>query len=336
MRGKLERLLVSVVDQRIIPARAGQTAAAPGHCPVAADHPRACGANGCPLLSLPTVHGSSPRVRGKPDAGHPDRWRFRIIPARAGQTAYNSRPLSFWADHPRACGANQRPPDLTGGVTGSSPRVRGKLDDGLIAHLGGRIIPARAGQTYGYRDAIRQYPDHPRACGANAPQLLVDTVQAGSSPRVRGKLFFTIGSLSACRIIPARAGQTYGYRDAIRQCPDHPRACGANDTAGITSIDIHGSSPRVRGKLDRWEAKRDRRRIIPARAGQTLTALPTAPVMPDHPRACGANTKGIKVVEFDHGSSPRVRGKLSGSSGSSWSVRIIPARAGQTTAPTSS
>ena len=50
---------------------------------------------------------------------------------------------------------------------------------------------------------------------------------------------------------------------------DHPRACGANGMAPTMNTRLHGSSPRVRGKLRDGEAQIVRVRIIPARAGQT-------------------------------------------------------------------
>ena len=50
---------------------------------------------------------------------------------------------------------------------GSSPRVRGKQGTETVGHIGGRIIPARAGQTSTLFAWSVTKPDHPRACGAN-------------------------------------------------------------------------------------------------------------------------------------------------------------------------
>ena len=61
------------VSNRIIPARAGQTVCSYRTCPCCTDHPRACGANLISACRYPLVHGSSPRVRGKP----PGRSRVR-------------------------------------------------------------------------------------------------------------------------------------------------------------------------------------------------------------------------------------------------------------------
>ena len=153
----------------------------------------------------------------------------------------------------------------------------------------------------------------------------------GSSPRVRGKLGDLLPEHDAVRIIPARAGQTRQRHKPTFLDPDHPRACGANATArsggGQT---ITGSSPRVRGKLRRFPCRRTACRIIPARAGQTTMRRAGLPANPDHPRACGANRRCRHRARCRYGSSPRVRGKLTGIMGVLTTVRIIPARAGQT------
>ena len=53
-------------------------------------------------------------------------------------------------DHPRACGANGLIAFAISAAIGSSPRMRGKLDEVAVDAEGARIIPAHAGQTYYY------------------------------------------------------------------------------------------------------------------------------------------------------------------------------------------
>ena len=60
-----------------------------------ADHPRACGANMREPAVTFDVHGSSPRMRGKPKADAGDVETRRIIPAHAGQTMWFRRSLFF-------------------------------------------------------------------------------------------------------------------------------------------------------------------------------------------------------------------------------------------------
>ena len=275
------------------------------------DHPRACGANRWPPTRARSRNGSSPRVRGKLLELDKGQRHVRIIPARAGQTAWRIFRFSACPDHPRACGANALTLAMLVLQSGSSPRVRGKRKhDGMPVALR-RIIPARAGQTVFRGQAYRQLPDHPRACGAN-PQLLCCVVCCcGSSPRVRGKPPSMPVAVPRTRIIPARAGQTAWRFRWCRSFADHPRACGANHFFPFCIFF----------------------RIIPARAGQTALSSGLTSDSPDHPRACGANVMARSWPMSTSGSSPRVRGKLIVFFGHDWSVRIIPARAGQTRAP---
>ena len=86
MRGKLEAAQLAVTASRIIPAHAGQTSSGwpvPG---MAADHPRACGANPPSLIRKRPRPGSSPRMRGKLRRIAERPVAVRIIPAHAGQT----------------------------------------------------------------------------------------------------------------------------------------------------------------------------------------------------------------------------------------------------------
>ena len=91
-----------------------------------------------------------------------------------------------------------------------------------------------------------------------------------------------------------------------------------------------GSSPRMRGKLGVWFCSFDGDRIIPAHAGQTMSASATLGSVSDHPRACGANQIGHFTIRGADGSSPRMRGKRRWRSPRRSRIRIIPAHAGQT------
>ncbi|RYP99501.1 hypothetical protein PG22506_1228 [Bifidobacterium pseudolongum subsp. globosum] len=86
MRGKLHTVRQGRRLGRIIPAHAGQTPFHAVHVRGPADHPRACGANSAASCQTCVPAGSSPRMRGKQDAGGHHREPRRIIPAHAGQT----------------------------------------------------------------------------------------------------------------------------------------------------------------------------------------------------------------------------------------------------------
>ncbi len=174
----------------------------------------------------------------------------RIIPAHAGQTSSPARAAASPADHPRACGANSTVRTMMRSVSGSSPRMRGKHPAGRDRRHRLRIIPAHAGQTaMGVQPRVAA-ADHPRACGANMTTVIESWLNAGSSPRMRGK---------------PGASRSYSTRAA-----DHPRACGANSSLRSSSSEHCGSSPRMRGKLRRISPRSRSIRIIPAHAGQTV------------------------------------------------------------------
>ena len=147
MRGKRTLHRSGLFRERIIPAHAGQTDASTVGEATSMDHPRACGANSIAAASRSASAGSSPRMRGK----HPETNRRgvpgRIIPAHAGQTLSVLKASISTPDHPRACGANERPEFRVVGGHGSSPRMRGKRPAKGRQLERGRIIPAHAGQT---------------------------------------------------------------------------------------------------------------------------------------------------------------------------------------------
>ena len=208
MRGKLIECLRHNLDTRIIPAHAGQTSRWKNRCRSGPDHPRACGANsGVAPVSAASV-GSSPRMRGKLVRGTLPCGVVRIIPAHAGQTSLLTTSVLETTDHPRACGANSHSSFISQYVNGSSPRMRGKLRVRFGGVVGARIIPAHAGQTQTVALLAGRRSDHPRACGANTGCRSWRNSDAGSSPRMRGKLNI-FGNAGQCeRIIPAHAGQT--------------------------------------------------------------------------------------------------------------------------------
>ena len=106
VRGKLRRPPGHDIQNRIIPACAGQTYRPAREFRDTPDHPRLCGANMPPSVMATPRYGSSPLVRGKLDSTI-DVWAVaRIIPACAGQTQTIVFSTVCGTDHPRLCGAN--------------------------------------------------------------------------------------------------------------------------------------------------------------------------------------------------------------------------------------
>ena len=206
----------------------------------------------------------------------------------------------------------------------------------VLGVTGPGLIPARAGKTRPAGSRSVGSGAHPRACGENEPNSSRISSAAGSSPRVRGKRCCPDWPTSPGGLIPARAGKTAPPSTPPRQLWAHPRACGENSLQIGHQLPSFGSSPRVRGKLDRGDDRRPRRRLIPARAGKTPPGRRASSRPAAHPRACGENRQSMALTAHKKGSSPRVRGKPVFTPAVPAEDRLIPARAGKTRSPTPS
>ena len=113
------------------------------------------------------------------------------------------------------------------------------------------IIPAHAGLTHDHAERHGRSRDHPRACGAHILGTLSVLKLMGSSPRMRGSPAFPWGNTVCRRIIPAHAGLTYRCQRCESMSRDHPRACGAHFLFSSRAYAPGGSSPRMRGSLNR-------------------------------------------------------------------------------------
>ena len=310
VRGKPPRERAGPPVRGLIPACAGKTRLCSTTCPEPRAHPRACGENARILSRTQWTRGSSPRVRGK----HPlTRCHFSsrgLIPARAGKTRSTWRTPSPRQAHPRACGENNGMGEGVVGCFGSSPRVRGKPIEQQFLRARVGLIPARAGKTPSTTSPKKARPAHPRACGENIKTTAPPAIEAGSSPRVRGKRGVSGMGARPRRLIPARAGKTYLRFLRTLMNSAHPRACGENASRAAQSSAATGSSPRVRGKRPRGDHEDSR---------------PVA-----HPRACGENAHLQPATIGEPGSSPRVRGKPGDPVQDEGQRRLIPARAGKT------
>ena len=166
VRGTRTRLLHGADLRGIIPACAGNTFRLCSSSSSAWDHPRVCGEHEPGSYTARIFEGSSPRVRGTPDAVCRELRGGGIIPACAGNT-FRPRSLfdNAW-DHPRVCGEHQGYAIRPICRSGSSPRVRGTPGVRHTPHMPFGIIPACAGNT--------------------SRRRRMTTSSRGSSPRVRG------------------------------------------------------------------------------------------------------------------------------------------------------
>ena len=167
-RGLLLYGRTDLLAVRIIPARAGFTFRFTSPDASFADHPRSRGVYAHDLFPDREYDGSSPLARGLLCVNVDDAGRAGIIPARAGFTRIVLMPNCVGQDHPRSRGVYCAQFDVCGRVLGSSPLARGLLTSHPTSDTLNRIIPARAGFTYGAMSGICAMPDHPRSRGVYA------------------------------------------------------------------------------------------------------------------------------------------------------------------------
>ena len=234
---------------RIIPARAGFTAACLILSEHLRDHPRSRGVYRPRCAASARRSGSSPLARGLPGAGGGHSTGDGIIPARAGFTV-GVRAVHFSIpDHPRSRGVYRASWASRAVRAGSSPLARGLPLLGRRRRRAQGIIPARAGFTARTPRRRRSRPDHPRSRGVYWTPPPTRPTSQGSSPLARGLRVVAATTDFDRGIIPARAGFT--------------------TASGIGRRRTRGSSPLARGLPGILRPQPDGRRIIPARAGFT-------------------------------------------------------------------
>ena len=172
--------------------------------------------------------------------------------------------------------------------------------------------------------------EHPRARGENSPGSPGSAGGGGTSPRTRGKPISTSAASGLAGNIPAHAGKTHRGRTKTCRREEHPRARGENNVFGRNLYVISGTSPRTRGKRNRWCRPGVFPRNIPAHAGKTDTRRLPGVAHEEHPRARGENQPSEATWKATSGTSPRTRGKQKNSHGHDFADWNIPAHAGKT------
>ena len=189
----------------------------------------------------------------------------------------------------------------------------------------------------GTHDRLRPGPQHrgiiPAYAGNTEHGQHTCFSAAGSSPHMRGTLTCTLGSRRSPGIIPAYAGNTHFIVIIAVARRDHPRICGEHLSPIIVARRTMGSSPHMRGTLQPHVRHADSHGIIPAYAGNTVTACVLKNTPGDHPRICGEHHLCSQSLVFRSGSSPHMRGTHYGENAGGHIHGIIPAYAGNTTMP---
>ena len=186
MRGALQFGSPDTPPERFIPAHAGSTSQTASRRSLPTVHPRACGEHSVRDILEPLGFGSSPRMRGARNDTGTFPVTFRFIPAHAGSTLGVPFQGDNMSVHPRACGEHTPAPNMLDRIPGSSPRMRGALDERNSTRLTLRFIPAHAGSTCCLAKGKHDLTVHPRACGEHPKLVVSDVTPTGSSPRMRG------------------------------------------------------------------------------------------------------------------------------------------------------
>ena len=166
-------------------------------------------------------------------------------------------------------------------------------------------------------------------CGEKFCAIRPQVVQAGSPPRVRGKVNRSAKLLAADGITPACAGKRTRHAVKRHWSRDHPRVCGEKRKRHEPQQRTAGSPPRVRGKVSVDEVNVFHGGITPACAGKRRGALCTHSCAQDHPRVCGEKARTLIEQNEPQGSPPRVRGKERASTQTWQTAGITPACAGK-------
>ena len=160
-------------------------------------------------------------------------------------------------------------------------------------------------------------------------------VTVGSSPLARGTLLALELLNDPVRLIPARAGNTRhgGRYPPVRTA--HPRSRGEHSRHVTYPAASVGSSPLARGTPALSSIIPVHGRLIPARAGNTPSVTATATSKSAHPRSRGEHPLPGNSSPLMSGSSPLARGTPTWVTCWVCPSRLIPARAGNTSALTS-
>ena len=190
------------------------------------DHPRVCGEKASLNALIAVPSGSPPRMRGKAAITARRVPAARITPAYAGKSFFRLLVFHRPWDHPRVCGEKPGFPQVGEFVSGSPPRMRGKVEFLLDFTRQFRITPAYAGKRCSLMLSRILMRDHPRVCGEKREIRQPPAALRGSPPRMRGKGLQVVSAHEKQGITPAYAGKSGAFFGRVAVQPDHPRVCG--------------------------------------------------------------------------------------------------------------
>ena len=234
--------------------------------------------------------GLSPRVRGNRGYGGADSGMRGSIPACAGEPSPACCTKMAKTVYPRVCGGTRAGRNWAGFRRGLSPRVRGNHPVYAMSMGGVRSIPACAGEPRTSTGPAPGLPVYPRVCGGTRHHAVGAGNTVGLSPRVRGNRRAPASAVPGRRSIPACAGEPAIGGLVSISIEVYPRVCGGTVTIMPAWYTACGLSPRVRGNPERPAQRAQKRRSIPACAGEPFCPIRRRRSRGVYPRVCGGTT----------------------------------------------
>ena len=193
-----------------------------------------------------------------------------------------------------------------------------------------RFIPAGAGNTLPLSALLARNTVYPRWRGEHRSSHYFPFFFDGLSPLARGTRRQRIVRLPLHRFIPAGAGNTSTLSITTDREPVYPRWRGEHWQNKHRGTRGAGLSPLARGTLDQAVLFFQRRRFIPAGAGNTPKEIASQLNLPVYPRWRGEHKIHIDKHRVCIGLSPLARGTQIWGAPLMKSKRFIPAGAGNT------
>ena len=292
-------------------------------------YPRTCGGASDLFPLKPGIPGLSPHLRGSPITPRPCPPAGGPIPAPAGEPQQDVRQQPRQGAYPRTCGGAVKRWVDPASIGGLSPHLRGSLLEDIGRRVGGRPIPAPAGEPRN-RDGPRGYQwAYPRTCGGACAAVSRDARKKGLSPHLRGSRRRAACSRGGSWPIPAPAGEP--DRCSVRSWKSwaYPRTCGGALSDAEMKLVEAGLSPHLRGsRVSSFSGVRVSG-PIPAPAGEPETILQRQEELRAYPRTCGGARIAARGLRGDPGLSPHLRGSLTHAQHFAVRDGPIPAPAGE-------
>src|SRR5690554_134853 len=206
MRGTGQQTVAADIDDRFIPADAGNGVLRPERIRIEAVYPRGCEERDVQPALHCLVSGLSPRMRGTETIFNNGVNNGRFIPADAGNGFLSFKHQAGFTVYPRGCGERIPYQLLDAWARGLSPRMRGTVISMGNSPNERRFIPADAGNGPTRIPASILLPVYPRGCGEREPARQAGGCLRGLSPRMRGTALISLPVLFLLRFIPADAG----------------------------------------------------------------------------------------------------------------------------------